>query len=331
MVRSAHSRADSWQEDETLDFLREMNEMTLSITIDTLMRTELSQDARDQVLRATPAVLQGLLTEVMYPTWMPKWVPLPGHRTFHRGSRELRDVFQHVIASYRATDGGEGDDIFSLMCRANDEETNYRMDDEQVKDEAVSFPLASTETTASALAWACYRLAKDPVLQQRVRDEAFAVLGDRDVEMADFNQLTFTDQVISEALRLYAPAWVVMRRAIVDTHLGPYHVPKGTEIIFAPTAMHRDPDLYKDPLNFNPDRWHNVRPSALKEAYLPFGAGRRKCIGDGFARFEMTTAITTFVRKLHLELAEDANVETKLFANLQPRGLKMRVRALVPA
>ncbi|MBP2472192.1 cytochrome P450 [Crossiella equi] len=328
MVGAAQSRVDAWRAGEPVDFLRDMNELTLSVTIDTLMRSELTPEAREQVLRSTPIVIHGLITQLMYPSWLPAWVPLPGNRRFHRGSRELRGVFEHLLRSYRA-DNADGDDLFSLMCNANDEETNYRMTDEQVQNEAISFLLASTETTATALAWICYRLAQDPQMQQRVRDEVRSVVGDGELRWEHVKKLTYTDQVISEGLRLYSPTWMVMRRAVADTRLGPYAVPRDTELVFSPTTLHRDPALYEDPLAFKPERWDNVRPSSLKEAYMPFGFGRRKCIGDGFARLEMLAALVTFTRQLHLELPEGVQVtETKFVANLQPKGLKLRTRAL---
>ncbi len=113
----------------------------------------------------------------------------------------------------------------------------------------------------------------------------------------------YTDAVIKEILRLYPPAWAMSREAIEDTHLAGYEIPTGTTVFLSIYALQRHPDFWDRPLEFLPERW--LDKSLRMDAYFPFGAGARKCIGDHFAMMEMREVLLALVTKLKWEFAPE--------------------------
>jgi pentalenene oxygenase len=115
------------------------------------------------------------------------------------------------------------------------------------------------------------------------------VLGDRPIAFEDVPQLPYLDRVITEALRLHHTGWLVTRRTITETRLGPWTLPPGTELAYCQHALHRDPAFYPDPQTFDPDRWLDDNQTLPPGAFVPFGAGKHKCIGDRFATPRQST------------------------------------------
>ncbi|WP_406378662.1 cytochrome P450 [Streptomyces sp. NBC_01618] len=135
------------------------------------------------------------------------------------------------------------------------------------------------------------------------------------------------NRVIRETLRLHHTGWLVTRRTVTQTRLGPWSLPAGTELAYCQHVLHRDPALFPDPLSFNPDRWlEDAQAKAFTPgAYLPFGAGKHKCIGDRFALTELVTAIATIVRRLRFELPPNQTVRPVAEATVRPSTLLMTV------
>lgn len=139
-------------------------------------------------------------------------------------------------------------------------------------------------------------------------------------------RLPCLDRVVQETLRLHHTGWLVTRRTIEETRLGPWSVPAGTELAYCQHALRRDPLLFPNPLSFDPDRWLNGAQTLPPGAFLPFGAGKHKCIGDRFAPTELVTAIATIVRAVRLELPPGRTARPVARATVRPRTLLMTVR-----
>ena len=138
-----------------------------------------------------------------------------------------------------------------------------------------------------------------------MEEEVDAVLGGRSATAADMSALMFTRGVMAESLRLCPPAWVVARAAIEDCELGGIPVPAGSIVLISPYLLHRDPRFFSNPSVFDPDRWLDDRQAGRpKMAYLPFGAGPRSCIGEGFAWMEGVLLLATFAQRWRFRLAE---------------------------
>jgi cytochrome P450 len=189
--------------------------------------------------------------------------------------------------------------------------------------------LAGHETTANALSWTWSLLGRHPEIQQRVQDEARAVIGGRQPTVADVGRLTFCEMVIRESMRLYPPAYVVGRRPAEDVTIGGHLIPAGTNVLMSQWIVHRDPRWFADALRFNPGRWADGFINSLpKYAYFPFGGGPRVCIGNTFAIFEATLVLAMMAERFTLELTNERPIRIQPAVTLRPgEPIMMRIRA----
>ncbi|MFF1400969.1 cytochrome P450 [Streptomyces sp. NPDC058287] len=116
------------------------------------------------------------------------------------------------------------------------------------------------------------------------------------------------------------------RRTATETHLGEWILPVGVKLAYCQHAWHRDPQLFPDPLRFDPDHWLEAEQPRLSSGFTPFGKGAHKCIGDRFALTEMITAIATIVRRVRLELPDGQTVRPVARATVRPQALRMTVQ-----
>jgi cytochrome P450 len=146
-------------------------------------------------------------------------------------------------------------------------------------------------------------LAAHPEWQERCRDESDR-LGDGPLDIESLEKLESLDLVMNEAIRLVTPVQWAMRRAVRDTELLGYYLPEGTNVIAYPGLNHRLPELWTDPLKFDPDRFTEPRNEHKRHryAYSPFGGGAHKCIGMVFGQLEIKTILHRLLRRYQLEL-----------------------------
>ena len=204
------------------------------------------------------------------------------------------------------------------------------MTDEQVRDEVMTIFLAGHETTANALAWTWHLLAQHPDAEAKLHAELGRVLpGRRLPAHADLPALVFAEQVVSESLRLYPPAWLVGRRALADCEIGGYRVPAKSIVIVSQWLTQRDGRWYPDAGRFDPERWTPEFKAALpKYAYFPFGGGPRRCIGEGFAWMELVLLVAAIAGRWRFESAHTRPIVPEPLITLRPGGgLPMRVQA----
>ena len=154
-------------------------------------------------------------------------------------------------------------------------DTGTGMTNNQLRDEATTLVIAGSETTGNTIAWACYLLARHPEVQERLQAEADRVLAGVDADYETLGRLPFTRAVITEALRLYSPVWILPRRALADVELGGYLLPAGSRIFFSPYALNHDPRLHRAPDRFEPaPRFHiNASERRGKRNLVPHQAG----------------------------------------------------------
>ena len=201
------------------------------------------------------------------------------------------------------------------------------MTDEQVRDEAITIFLAGHETTANALTWTWLLLSEHPDARASVLAELDDVLGGRAPAAADASSLPFTRAVLHESIRRYPPAWAIGRRATADLEADGHRIAAGSVIVVSPWLLHHDPRWWDDPWGFRPERWLADDPARSRDAYMPFGAGPRMCIGEGFAWLEATLVLATIARRLTLSHDPTHRVELQPAIALRPRtGMPMTVR-----
>ena len=243
MVAAAARAADGWRAGEVRDMHEEMMGVTLNIVAETLFGADVSRSAREVGLILTELMEEfGRIVGVAALFQPPMWVPTALNRHFRRAGRTLDALILDVIAKRRTGEGGEHDDLLSLLVRARDEDGGT-MTDAQVRDEAVTLFLAGHETTALALSYALYLLATHPDRAARLADEVDRVAGRAHARRSRiWTSLAFTETVVLESMRLYPPAWVVAREALTAVEIGGYRFPKGAQFVMSPWIVHRDPE-----------------------------------------------------------------------------------------
>jgi cytochrome P450 len=243
---------------------------------------------------------------------------------YHAGRAEplsagARALAAGILAMVRRRRGEpERDDLVDLLMKAG-------FDDELLADNLRGFIVAGHDTTALALTWALYLVASHPPTAARIRAEAAGLggLGSEQVQ-----RLTFTRQVISEAMRLYPPAFNLTRVAQKDLDLAGHRVKAGMRINIPVYAIHRHRRLWSDPDAFDPDRFAPGSPPPDRYSYLPFGGGPRSCLGATFAMVEATTVLATLVRAAEFELVPGYEVKLMARVALRPEGgMPLRVHA----
>ncbi len=212
--------------------------------------------------------------------------------------RERVDAALYAEIGRRRADPGlsERDDALSLLLQARDEH-DRPMTDQELRDELLTLLLAGNETTATTMAWCFDLLLHHPDVLARLDDE---LAGGR---------TDYLDAVIKETLRLRPVAPIVARQLRTPMELGGYRLPAGT--VLAPNAYltQRRADLYPDPTAFRPERFLAGSPDAA--AWLPFGGGIRRCLGAGFATFEMRIVIPAVLGRVRLRAARAASARIR--------------------
>jgi cytochrome P450 len=199
------------------------------------------------------------------------------------------------------------------------------LDAEELRDEVLTLLLAGHETTAASLAWTLMLLSRYPAARDRLENEVDEVLGGREPKAEDVDDLPWTKAVLSEAMRLYPPAWTIERDAVESDDIAGVYVPAGSTIAVPPYLIHRNADIWPNPEGFQPERFmgEQQRP---RYSYLPFGGGRRICVGAGFAMLEATLVLATISRTHRLDLAPGVSVPWLAEITYRPAGaVPMRV------
>jgi cytochrome P450 len=243
--------------------------------------------------------------------------------------RDLRMAVAAVIAERRAH-RAPPDDLLGRLMGARDPETGQAMNDEQLVDNLLTFYLAGHETTAKALTWTLYLLARSPAWSAALEEEVARVTGGAEVQAAHFEQLVLTQQVIKESMRLYPPVPLMTRQAVADARLGDHPVRAGTSVVVPIYAIHRHARRWQDPDAFDPMRFAPEREARIpRYQYMPFGAGPRICIGQAFAMIEATTMLATFVARARFASLDGHEPAPVARVTLIPKGgmpLAVRLR-----
>ena len=323
ILAAADRRRAAWQalpEGAEINLSHEMMRTTFDVILDALLMGRDSLDAE-----GIEKAITGYLSST---GWMmaiallrlPPWLPYPGARAARRARLHLRDVAAMAVRRVRENRSGAGR-LMTLLAAATDPSTGRAMDDQDLADNFLTFMAAGHETTALALTWTFYLLSLHPAAEQRILAEIENVTGGEPVTAEHVPRLSFTGQVIQEAMRLYPPAPVIARVPRREITLAGQVIAPGT-LTYIPTyAVHRHALLWDDPDRFDPERFApHVAEARDRYAYLPFGAGPRTCIGMSFALAEAAAILATLLRSFHLRLRPAYRPRMKMQVTLRPAG-----------
>jgi cytochrome P450 len=318
----------NWHDGQTIDTSQEMNRLTLLIVGKTLFDADVESHAKN-VGTALTAVLSSFWLQMLPFFDLMERLPLPAFRRSKQARAELDAIIYGMIHERRKNPTDRGD-LLSMLLLAQDEEAGgERMTDEQVRDEAMTIFLAGHETTANALSWTWYLLSGAPEVEARLHEEVDRVLGGRLPTLADVPKLPFVEQVVTEAMRLYPPAWIIGRRAIDEYPVRDYVVPARGIVVFSPYLIQRDGRFFTDPESFRPERWTPEFKASLPPfAYFPFGGGARRCIGESFAWMELVLVMSTLAQRWRMRLVPGHPVVPQPAVTLRIKhGLKMTLES----
>jgi len=326
----SRSLVAGWGDGELVDVGMAMTRLTLEVTGRALLGAEVGDRAERMnaaLARAMRAISWlGPILEALPARGEPlrRGLPRLAAAMFARARAELDAVLGEAIASRRRAPGGEAD-LLDLVLRARDEH-GTGFDDRAVADELATLLFAGHETTANVLTWAWHRLGNEPSVADALAAEA-AALG-RDPEFGDLDRLPVARAVFSETLRLYPAASAYGRRVLEPIELGGYAIAAGSGIVISPYVSHRNPRWFAEPERFSLERW--TAPAWPEFAFLPFGGGARRCIGEAFAGMEGALALATLARHYRFRAVDSGRVAIGT-ATLRPaRPILMRLEVCAP-
>jgi pentalenene oxygenase len=311
---------DSWRDGQSLDVLAEMQAITGATVVATMFSEALPPVLFRNAIEDVRTLVGGVYVRMLLPKPLDR-LPTPGNRRYHRACTRLRRTLEGALVDRRSDDGST---LLSTLTHGN----GSTLSDADITDQVTNFFIAGFETSAGLLAWALSLLAEHPGIQRRLHAEVDTVLDGGAAAFEHLPRLNLTGRIVSETLRLRPPAWIATRVTAADTHLGGHHVPAGTTIVYSPYVLHHRPDVFPAPEGFDPDRWESPDLSPQHGyAFIPFGGGPRKCIGDKFAVNEAVLALATIAARWRLEPVAGHRARPDLGVTLRPRGLRLRVTA----
>jgi cytochrome P450 len=221
------------------------------------------------------------------------------------------------------------DDLVRLLMETVDDETETRLSTRQVIDEVKTFIAAGHETTAHGLTWMFLLLAENPDVRARVYAEVDDTLNGRRPTAEDVDQLPLLQAAFLEAMRIYPPVWGIPRIAAEEDEIAGFRVRRGSRVMISIWSMHHDPSTFEDPLQYRLERWlGDADKERPRLSFLPFGGGRRACIGQGFALLNAAILGAMMIQRYEFDRATTGAIALEPTVTLRPlTGVPMIARS----
>jgi cytochrome P450 len=325
MVDYTHRMVDAWEEGAAVDF----NDAMVSLTLEVVAKTLFDADVRagtSTVARAMDTLNVEMINHIHLPIPVPRWWPSDRNRRKLAAIEDIEQIVRGVIAERRAS-GEDHGDLLSMLVSARTEEGDG-LTDKEIRDQAMTLFFAGHETTAHAMTWTWYLLARHPAITQRLIGDIQAVTGGSRLEVEHLSELPYLDQVIKESMRILPSVWVFMKEPIEDVVVRGFKIPKGSQIMISPYVTQHDPRWFPSPETFDPDRFSPERARSIPNgAYVPFSGGGRVCLGKSFAMMEARLIIGSMLQRLHPSVPADYLPVKHAVLSMQPRdGLPTIIR-----
>ena len=283
----------------------EMTRVTFDVISTTLLPSQDERFARD-IQQSVHKLQRFGGWDILYAAFnLPQWVPRPGGLGKLAATRTLRSRVTGLLRERKGT----SDDLLQRLVEARDPETGRAMDERRLVDNLLTFYLAGHETTAKALTWSLYLLARYPEWAERLRADEKLV-----------------EQFLQESMRLYPPVPIMSRQCVADAVIDGREVRAGTSVLIPIYVIHRHSKRWERPDDFEPSRFEDSE-AMPRYQFMPFGAGPRVCIGRSFAMLEAATILSTLVKNARFELADAEEPYPVAGVTLIPRrGLRLKIR-----
>lgn len=325
MIKHTQALSDSWKSGEVVEIDKALTEIIAKNTAASMFGMDLDPAVAAAVCRIMPVLTDNFMRRMQTPKAL-KRLPFPAVRKFDGALRELRALTAAVVAE-RQRKGEGGGDLLGILLTTPDEKTGKPLDMHQINDEVISSLFAGIVTAASTMSWLFYELDRSPDVQERVLEEIRSVSSGNVAIGEALPRLDYSRRTIQEVLRIH-PILMFVRQVVETFELGGVELPAGTDIGYSPYTLHHDPAVYPHSTRLDPDRWLPERCSAFPAgAFIPFGEGRHRCIGEHFAWAEILIALVTLLPKWRIHLAPGEKVREVNGVHPRPNSLRMVVSA----
>lgn len=256
--------------------------------------------------------------------------PFTPHRRFQRSKKKLDELLRKEIEDRRRNGYDHGKNILDKLLGAEDDGDTFS--DDEIHDQILNLYWAGHDTTISAVSWLMFMVGKYPRVYEKLKTEIDERVGAEPVDVEQITDgLPYLEMVMDEALRMYPPAWIALRKSRKSFEIYGETIPEDTELAFSSFLTHRLPHLYDNPDAFIPER---MTPEKKRErppgSYIPFARGPRTCIGMNFARYEIKIIVVTLLRQFDFELMACNNLRGYPAATMTPGSVKIRVNRREP-
>jgi len=314
---------------QPFDIAHLMMEFAFKAVAKSLFSTSVSKEEIDLLAKNITEIQTYFIREVRQP-YLNWYFQLSGMQKAHiLLADKSKEIILRII-NERKKSNETHDDLLDMLLSSRYEDTGQGMTDKQLLDEVIIIFVAGHETSANALAWFFYLIAKHPRALDKVRKEAWDILNKKVPTFEDLPRLEYGKCCIEETMRLYPPIWITERSAIEDDVVDGIPIPKGTTVVPYIYGTHHSKELWENPAQFIPERFSKEnKKQHTSYAYLPFGGGPRFCIGNNFAMTEMQLITTQLIQRYDFEIVESHIVEARPVITLRPMdGIVMKVQKL---
>lgn len=344
MVDYTQQMLETWQAGKVVDIHAEMMRLTLDIVMKTIFDRDVSDREAHDIAHALDEAMNWYVSQEEGAndglSWLKRGLRAVGlqvsaaDRRYQEALTLLDQTVYAMIQQRRHSQTTESQmtetDLLGMLMQVEDADDGSRMSDLQLRDEVATMISAGHETTANTLSWAWMLLSQHPQVRTQLKAELDRVLQGRAATFEDLPQLSYTNWVIKETMRLYPTVTDVSREATEDCEIGGYRIAKGTTLIMSQWVMHRDGRYFAEPEKFYPERWANDFEKQLpRGVYFPFGDGPRICIGSSFAMMEAVLILATIAQRFDLNLVAGHSIELQPSFTLRPKhGIQMRLEPI---
>ncbi len=306
MTQYTQEMLKGWHSGDRFDMARAMQELTLRIVAMCLFHVDLANQVEElghaftDMIGNPVGLLEGFLNVRIDQ-------PFTSYGKRMAAKRYV-DAFIYELIALRRAEGRDAGDVLSMLLATEDEET--ALSNAQIRDHIMTFVAAGHETTANALTFTFYLLARNPKVREKLLAELETVLAGRTPTLDDLPNMPYTEWVLNESMRMYPPAWTIGRHASETFELDGVHFPAGTMVMSSQWVIQRLPDVWGDPTVFRPERWDPVNGQQVPPwSYFPFGGGPRIRIGMPFAQLEAKLLLIMMLQKFVPMVAPDYEME----------------------
>lgn len=296
---------------KTVDIHSFMNELAFEVVTNALFDVQIGELLLREIRQIIDSVQLYFVKEVRQPQWNIFRKLLGRQAKVFKQVKRIRQIMNGLIEARLQSDSVH-EDLLDLMLNSSYED-GAPMERERIIDELIILIVAGHETTANGLNFMVHQLAQKPKILQKVKEEVQAVAQEHLSPYEQLSQMNYGRAVVQETLRKYPPAWIIDRKALKPDQVGETYIPAETLIAISIIELHHNPDYWKLPEKFDPDRFLSPPPPV----YIPFGIGPRMCIGNHFALFEMIEVLRQLALRFQLSTSQKDLNQTALIT-LQP-------------